>query len=81
VEKQESNLILLSILNEILEEAGRKPITDLQEEMDLRIDLGMDSLMLAELTVRIESEYHIDIFEDSLVESVGDIMLKMETQI
>ncbi len=81
MDKQESKVILLGILNEILEEADRKPISVLQEEMDLRVDLGMDSLMLAELTVRIEAEYHIDIFEESLVESVGDIIHKMETQI
>lgn len=44
----------------------------------LRDELGFDSLHLAELTVRIESEFGIDIFEDSIVLTVGEIVSKLE---
>ena len=49
--------------------------------MHLRKDIGFDSLDLAELTVRIEAEYDIDIFEDGIVNTVGEILKKMEEQV
>jgi acyl carrier protein len=49
-------------------------------EMHLRNDVGFDSLDLAELTVRIEAEYDIDIFEDGIVSVVGEIFKKLENR-
>jgi acyl carrier protein len=43
----------------------------------LRNDLQLDSLELAELTVRIEDKFQIDIFEDGIVETVGEIFKKL----
>ena len=43
----------------------------------LRDHLGLDSLDLAELTVRIEEEYDIDVFEDGIIETVGEILEKL----
>jgi acyl carrier protein len=43
----------------------------------LKNDLGLDSLSLAELTVYIEDEFGIDIFEDGIVETVGEIYEKL----
>ncbi len=45
--------------------------------MHLRNDIGFDSLDLAELTVRIEAEYDIDIFEDGIVNTVSEIFQKL----
>ena len=43
----------------------------------LRDDIGFTSFDLAELTVRIEDEFDIDIFEDGLVNTVGEIIEKL----
>jgi len=69
---------LLLIINEMREEDGREPLEILEDSMDLREDLVLDSLMLAELTVRIESEFNVDIFEDGIVQTVGEIIAKIE---
>lgn len=42
--------------------------------------LGFDSLDLAELTVRIENEFGIDIFEDGIIETVKEIINKIELE-
>lgn len=69
---------LLDIINEMREEAGYKTIEALESSMDLREELHLDSLMLAELTVRIEDEFGIDIFEDGIVQTIGEIIAKIE---
>jgi len=69
---------LKKIINIILLSRGRKQITIVKEDSNLRNDFGFDSLDLAELTVRIEAEYDIDVFEDGLVETVGEIVRKIE---
>jgi len=48
--------------------------------MHLRNDIGFDSLDLAELTVRIEAEYDIDIFEDGIVNTVSEILEKLNSK-
>lgn len=65
---------LLEIVNTVLENRKKKLITSITPEMDLRNDIGLDSLDLAELTVRIEAEYDIDIFEDGIVNTIGEIL-------
>ena len=69
---------LLAMLNEMFEEAGRAPVDSLQSSTHLRDDLNLDSLMLAELTVRIEAEFGVDIFEDGIVQTIGEICSKLE---
>lgn len=67
---------LLLIFNKILENRNREQLTSISEDMNLR-DLGFDSLDLAELTARIDAEFDIDIFEDGMVFTVGDILKKI----
>ncbi|MFZ3577524.1 acyl carrier protein [Virgibacillus sp. DJP39] len=69
---------LLKILNEMLEESGNETIETIESNMHLRDELNMDSLMLAELTVRIEDEFDVDIFEDGIVQTVGEINSKLK---
>lgn len=71
---------LLEIINVVLENRGRKPISKIKAKQLLRDEIGLDSLDLAELTVRIEAEYDIDIFEDGLVNTIGEILEKLETK-
>ena len=69
--------ILQNIINNVRENNGMPPLESISENMDLRTDIGFDSLDLAELTVKIEKETGIDIFADSLVNTVGEILEKI----
>ena len=69
---------LLNIINGILESKGEKKIQEIKKNFNLRDDLGLDSIDLAELTVRIEDKYNVDVFEDGLVETIGEIMKKLK---
>ena len=69
---------LKTIFNTILINRGKQEITEITETSSLRNDIGFDSLDLAELTVRIEAEYDVDIFEDGVVNTVGEILKKLE---
>lgn len=69
---------VLEIINLIREGKGLKPVESVQESDDLRNDLGFTSFDLAELTVRVEDEFDIDIFEDGLITTIGEIYAKLE---
>jgi len=69
---------LLIIINTVLTNRGKNPIAAITENSHLRNDLGFDSLDLAELTVRIEVAYDVDIFEDGIVYTIGEILQKIE---
>ncbi|MEZ7945214.1 MAG: phosphopantetheine-binding protein [Flavobacteriaceae bacterium] len=68
---------LLEIINTVLDNRDKLLINDISESSDLRNDCTLDSLDLAELTVRIEAEFDVDIFEDGIVTSVGEIINKI----
>jgi acyl carrier protein len=68
---------LLLIINTVLENRGKTAAATINESFSLKNDLGLDSLDLAELTVRVEAEYDVDIFEDGIVTTVGDILKKL----
>lgn len=69
---------VLEIINIVLENNGKTRIDSIEETTRLREDIGFDSLELAELTVRIEDEFDVDIFEDGLITTVGEIYSKLE---
>ena len=71
---------LLKIINRVLENRGNEKMLSINRDMHLRNDIGLDSLDLAELTVRIEAEYDIDIFEDGIVNTVGEIEDKLNSK-
>ena len=50
----------------------------INESTLLTNDLGLDSFNLAQLTVEIESEFGIDIFENEVISSVGDILKQLK---
>ena len=68
---------LLEIINLMRLNKGYAPVTNLHPEMSLRTDIGFDSLDLAELTVRIEKEFGIDIFEDNIIFTIGEVLQKL----
>lgn len=69
---------ILKIINKVLENRASEKLTFLSPEMNLRNDIGLDSLDLAELTVRIEAEFGVDIFEDGIINTVGEIFKKLD---
>jgi len=68
---------ILEIINNILKKGRKDPISNLKGDLDLRNDIGFDSLDLAELTATIEAEFYVDIFEDGLVHTVSDVLAKI----
>lgn len=64
---------LIEIINQLQEENNIQPTKELNDSDDLVKDLGFDSMILAELTVIIEEEYGIDIFEKKIIRKVSEI--------
>lgn len=69
---------ILEIINNIRMSKGLASLESIKSDDKLRDDLAFTSFDLAELTVVIEDEYDIDIFEDGLVETVGEIIEKLK---
>mgnify|MGYP000020945191 CR=1 FL=1 len=65
---------VLEIINQIRASKDLTTVLTLKASDDLRNDLDLTSFDLAELTVRID----IDIFEDGLVNTVGEVLAKLE---
>ena len=68
---------ILIIINEIRKTKNLSELSVINLSDTLRDDIGFTSFDLAELTVRIEDEFDIDIFEDGLVNTVGEIIEKL----
>ena len=66
-----------SIINEIRKAKNLAILEKLNVEDNLRNNLEFTSFDLAELTVKIEDEFDVDIFEDGLVNTIGEIYAKL----
>lgn len=69
---------IVKIVQSILDSKNEKMTSLISSNTKLREDLGFDSLDLAELTVRIEDAFNVDIFEDGIVNTVGEIYEKLK---
>jgi acyl carrier protein len=71
---------LKSVINDILEEKDdADSVNSLDDSMSLTNDLGLDSLDLAEMTVRLEDQYGIDVFEDDIVDEIGEVIEMLDS--
>jgi acyl carrier protein len=61
------------IVNQIRLSKGLTKFETFSVDTDLRNDLGFSSFDLAELTVRIEDIYEVDIFSKGLITKIGEI--------
>lgn len=52
----------------------RVNVPEISLQANLKQDLGLDSLSLAELSVRLENEFGVDVYEENTPETVGDII-------
>ncbi len=68
---------LLEIINTVKKNNNQAQMDNLADEMHLQDDIGFSSLELAELTVRIESEFGIDVYENEIVFTIGEIRSKL----
>jgi acyl carrier protein len=64
---------LFEIIKQLQIDSGIEPSTVINDDDDLINDLGFDSLDLAELTVIIEDEYGVDIFEKKIIRKIYEI--------
>lgn len=69
---------IFEIINIVLANNSKPTIAECNPALHLRNDLNMDSFNLAELTVRIEDAYGIDIFEEQMVNTIGEIFQILE---
>lgn len=77
IPKRES---LKLIINDILEEKDdASTMNSLNDNMSLTNDLGLESLDLAEMTVRLEDKYGIDVFEEDIVDEIGEVLEKLDS--
>lgn len=68
---------VLEIINSIRTSKDLPALDVIKDSDTLLFDLQLTSFDLAELTVKLEDEYDIDIFEDGLVNTVGEIYAKL----
>jgi len=47
----------------------------------LREELNMDSFDMAELTVRVENEFGVDIFEGTIVRTIQEVVDKLQVKL
>ena len=72
------SLLLLAVVNEVRVNKGQPPIDALVTTLRWREDIGFESLDLAELTVRIEDQFGVDVFADGVVTTVSEVVRKIE---
>ena len=71
---------LLEIINKVLENNQKPPLAQLDSKLHLRNDIGFNSFDLAELTVRIEEKFDVDIFEEGIISTVTEIIERIQAK-
>ena len=66
------------ILNLLKENDIELTVDNINDSTSLTNDLGLDSFNLAQLTVEIEAEFGVDIFENGVISNVGDILSQLK---
>ena len=71
---------LITIINLIRANKSLPAVDSIEPATRLREDLQFDSLDLAELAVRIEAEYRVDVFAEGVVRCVGEILGQIDLE-
>ena len=70
---------VIEIIKNLIAENDIKPsVEEINDSTLLTNDLGLDSFDLALLTVEIESEFGVDIFENGVISTVGEIFKQLK---
>lgn len=64
---------LLEIVNQVLQNAGKTTQGQLKQSDRLQADLRLDSLDLAELSIRLEAKFGVDVFQSKIPVTVADL--------
>ncbi|MDB2399722.1 acyl carrier protein [bacterium] len=64
---------IIEIVKIVLEDSMQDSV-EISLESNLKDDVGLDSFGLALLTVKIEDEFGVDVFEDAFPETVQDVV-------
>ena len=70
--------IVQAIIGDVLEESGRQLLSNIDLKTRLRIDLDLDSLDLAVLTVKLEAKTGVDVFAKGIVSTVGELICRID---
>jgi acyl carrier protein len=72
---------LLALVNHVRKGRGLAPLPVPVAGADLRGDLQLDSLDLAELTVRIQDKFGVDVFAAGVVRTWGELLQRVEAYV
>lgn len=72
---------LLGLVNRVRRNKGMPELLALASDLHLRDDLQFDSLDLAELTVRIEECFGVDVFEQGVVQRWGEVCARVQRHV
>jgi acyl carrier protein len=75
-----NHAVVVNEINGIRQAAGRGAVGELRREQRLREDLELDSLDLAELTVRLQAQFGVDVFARRNLITVGDLIDELESR-
>jgi len=64
---------IIEIIKSVLEDSMQDSV-EISLESNLKDDVELDSFGLALLTVKIEDEFGVDVFEDAFPETVQDVV-------
>lgn len=69
--------LIRKVIIAIRENKGLDASLEIDETTHLRDQLELDSLDLAEFTVRVEKDTGVDVFADGVVQTVGEVLQKI----
>ena len=79
IKTEEISKTILKIIKSIVKKKKQNiEMSTIKEDDSLTRTFGMDSLDLAEFTVRIEDIYKVDVFEDSIIDTIGEVIARIE---
>lgn len=79
--RSEVCVLVLELVNRIRRSRGMECIICPDVLADLRGDLQLDSLDLAELTVRIQDKFGVDVFAVGVVRTWGELLQRVEAYV
>ena len=71
---------LVELLNTVRINSGLSPLESYSKELDLRDDLELDSISIAELVASVDISFNANVNEDGMVQTIGDIQDKIKSE-